>query len=53
MHNKKLRRLYIGISSAVETAEGEGGQEKQEAEQNCEGEQDVDEVGWKRYGRWA
>ena len=53
LHHKKVRGLHFGLLAAGETEEGEGGQEKQEAEQSCEGKQDVDEVGWKRDGRWA
>ena len=46
LHDKKVRGLHFGLLAAGETEEGEGGQDKQEAEQSYEGEQDVSEVGW-------
>ena len=45
LHDQKVRGLHFGLLVAGETEEGEGGQEKQEAEQSYEGEQDVGEVG--------
>ena len=48
LHHKKVRRrIQIGLSlSAVEAEEGEADQHEEEAEQGCDGEQDVDEFSW-------
>ena len=40
------RRLKIGLLSAGDAEEGNGDQDEEEAEQSCDGEQDVDEFGW-------
>ena len=48
MHEKKVRGLYNRLSAAQKTEEGRGGEDEEEAEQNCEGQQDVDQVGWER-----
>ena len=47
LHYKKVRRrLKIGLLFAGDAEEGNGDQDEEEAEQSCDGEQDVDEFGW-------